>query len=55
MGLERPALLSRRTRILIALVGLAPASIVITRLHEAAVIREAKENGYLGAWVDPGP
>jgi hypothetical protein len=44
-----------RTKILVALAALLPASIVITRLQEAAVIRQARENGDLGAWVDPGP
>ena len=47
-------MLSTRTKILIALTALAPASIVITRLHETALISEARESGALGAWVDPG-
>ena len=48
-------MLSIRTKILIALAALAPASVVITKLQEAAVIRHARKNGDLGAWVDPGP
>ena len=48
-------MLSARTKILVALAALAPASIVIARLQEAAVIRRARENGDLGVWIDPGP
>jgi hypothetical protein len=47
--------LHQRTKILIALTGLAPASMVITRLEIAAAVRKAKEGGGFGAWVDPGP
>ena len=48
-------MLSRRTKVLIALTGLAPASIVITRVEIAAVVRKAQEEGAFSAWVDPGP
>ena len=48
-------MLSQRTKVLIALTGLAPSSIVIARLEIAAVVRKAQEEGAFGAWVDPGP
>jgi len=43
-----------RTRILLALAALAPASILIARLGVAAAIRQAREHGPADAWVDPG-
>jgi len=48
-------MLSRRTKVLIALTGLAPASIAITRLEIAAVVRKTQEEGAFRACVDPGP
>ena len=48
-------MVSTRTKILFALAGLAPASILITRLELQAVVRKAIADGAFGAWVDPGP
>ena len=43
-----------RTRTLLALAALAPASILIARLGVAAAIRQAREHGSADAWVDSG-
>jgi hypothetical protein len=42
-----------RTKLLLCGAALAPASVVLWRMDEAALIREAQGEGSVTAWVDP--
>ena len=39
---------------LFAISSLAPASILIWRLHVESIVRDAKERGEFAGWADPG-
>jgi hypothetical protein len=49
-----PIVLRTRTKVLLALSALAPASVLIVRLDTEAVVRQAKVDGGWGVWVEPG-
>jgi hypothetical protein len=46
--------LSKRTKTLFALAGLAPASILVTKLDIDAAVKRALAAGYASAWIEPG-